>query len=280
MQPFFKLHVVPPPKPLDWSSPKSLLKQTLYHHLIQDSAPIGHFYIEIQSDTPNRFGVSHVVTGMSRSHKNLSTIQVMGSQVGLGTFFYDFPGTLDSGEKSLRHLEWAASKGRLKSIRVELSRDRAQVLFDELELWMKHGSYRHYGGGHQILRGEGSGCAEFGSHFLNLAVGSSFTPQEWMRKVFAPRGLVGGERTQKRVSLLKVFLEGQHWAADESSGFLYSTPDMDLAWAWLENQAPGEKEWILTARPALDCRRIQFSGKYPLEPDSRLEELWQKIRVV
>ena len=165
---FFKLHVIPPPRPLDWTSPRTLLKNTLWHHLLQDQAPIGHFYIEIKSRTLSKSGASHVLTGMSRLHANRSSVRVVLDQIGLGTFFHDFPGKLDRGALALRELEWAKKKGRWKSVTVPLPDDRAELLFEELGAWIENGSFRHYGGGHEILKGEGGSpllepCARFES---------------------------------------------------------------------------------------------------------------------
>ncbi len=281
MESFFKLHVVPPPKPLDWGSPRGLLRDTLIHHVIQDPAPIGHFYIEIKSGIPGPFGVRHVLTGMSRAHRNRSTLKVIRDQVGLGTFFYDFPGMVDHGLDSLKKLEWARALNRLKTVVVPLDESRAALLLEELDLWLKHGCHRHYGGGHRILKGEGSGCAEFGAHFFNLASGKGVVPAAWIRSVYAPKELVGGPRTDRRVSLFRVFLDGRSWASDESTGILYSTPDMELAWKWLESLAPGTSECILddeawreTGRAA---RRIEFDSAYPRETEEGVRALWRRI---
>ena len=284
MESFFKLHVIPPPRPLDWGSPRGLLRDTLIHHVIQDPAPIGHFYIEIKSEIPGPYGVRHVLTGMSRAHRNRSTLRVIRDQVGLGTFFYDFPGTVDHGLDSLKKLEWARSRSRLKTVVVPLDGARAELLLQELHSWLKHGSHHHYGGGLRILNGEGSGCAEFGSHFLNLATGKEIVPSSWIRSVYAPNELVGGLRTGRRVSLFRVFLNGSSWAPDANSGFLYSTPDMELAWRWLESFAPestecvlGAEEWRESRGPA---RRIAFNASYPKETEESLRSLWRRISVV
>ncbi|NDG84768.1 MAG: hypothetical protein EBX52_06985 [Proteobacteria bacterium] len=280
---YFKLHVIPPPRPLGWESPRSLLLDTLWHHLLQDQAPIGHFYIEFGASSPWKNGVSRVLTGMSRKNANASTLKVMLEQVGLGTFFYDFPGKLDHGVKALRELEKAAKRNRLKTIRVDLETDRAHLLFDELNEWIRHGSHQHYGGGHRILRGEGSGCAEMGAHFLNLALGLQATPKEWIRAVHAPLSLVGGARTGRKVGLGRVFLEGTAWARDEKGGILYATPDMELAWEWLERFAPARSEVPLSPAQvswsAEPVRRIEFSDLYPQTGPVELARVWDEIRI-
>ncbi|MBU6153844.1 MAG: hypothetical protein KGP28_06035 [Bdellovibrionales bacterium] len=284
MESFFKLHVIPPPRPLDWGSPRGLLRDTLVNHLIQDPAPIGHFYIEIKTQSPKSQGGRHVLTGMSRTNRNRSSLGVIRDQVGLGTFFYDFPGALDDARDAYSKLQWAKTRGRLKTICVPISGDRGGILDEELHFWMKFGSFHHYGGGHRILNGEGSGCAEFGVHFLNLALGKEASPSAWVRSVFAPRNLVGGARTGARVSMIRVFLEGRSWAHNEDSGILYSTPDMELAWKWLESRAPGQTMFVLSPEDFTEsrgpARRIGFCSGYPEETEENLHELWRRVSVV
>ncbi len=280
---WFKLHVIPPPRPLGWESPSRLLQDTLWHHLIRDSAPIGHFYIELKSETPWKNGASHILTGMSRRSPNLSTLKVISERVGLGAFFHDFPGKLDEGIPALRKLKDARSRGRLKSLRVDLTPERAHLLFDELNEWILHGSHRHYGGGHRILKGEGAGCAEMGAHFLNLALGRKATPSEWIRSVVAPRELVGGPLTGKKVGIVRVLFAGKSWAKDEQEGIRYSTPDMELAWDWLERFAPGQSEVILDPTRVTwsteEARRITFAKQgEKLEPWA-VEREWSLLRL-
>jgi hypothetical protein len=280
---FFKLHVIPPPRPLDWTSPRTLLQNTLWHHLLQDQAPIGHFYIEIKSKIPSKTGASHVLTGMSRLHSNRSSVRVVLDQIGLGTFFHDFPGKLDRGVLALRELEWAKKKGRWKSLTVSLSDERAELLFEELGAWIENGSFRHYGGGHEILKGEGAGCAEMGAHFLNLALGLRAVPRDWIRSVYAPKELVGGPRTGNRVGLLRVWREGTFWGQDASNGLLYATPDMELAWKWLEEFSPGVEEVVLQPSHVTWSKdvepRISFLAGYPKESPEIQKQVWESIRI-
>ncbi len=283
MSHFFKLHVIPPPAPLDWASPRGLLLKTLWHHLIQDEAPIGHFFIEIASSTPNRFGVRRVVTGMSRQARNRSTLKVIQEQVGLGSFFYDFAGKLDRGVDAVKELDWAATSGRLKTVLVPTTEDRAHLLFDELNEWIVNGGFRHYGGGHQIIKGEGAGCAEMGAHFFNLALGVSGMPSDWIRSVYAPKALTGGHRTGQKVGMFKVIREGTSWAKGPEDGILYATPDMELTWGWLERHYPGESLVTLTpealGNPKKESPRIQFEAGYPKEAEQVVLNQWSLLKV-
>ena len=280
---FFKLHVIPPPFPLDWSTPRRLLLKTLFNHAIQDQAPIGHFFIEVESASPNVYGVKHVITGMSRLNSNQSTLAVIREKVGLGTFFYDFAGKLDDSKKALAELEWAQKRNRLKTIQVEISDGTAAVLMDELQGWMQNGGFKHYGGGHQIRKGQGAGCAEFGAHFLSLAMGREATPPEWIRKVYAPKNLTGGHLTNLKISLTTLFLKGKAWAKGESDGFLYATPDMELVMPWLAQNFPAQETVTLTTAnsPWLGDKasRIEFQTGYPQVPEAEIRTEWSRIKI-
>jgi hypothetical protein len=280
---FFKLHVIPPPFPLDWSTPRRLLFRTLFNHAIQDQAPIGHFFIEFESATPNAFGVKHVLTGMSRLNSNQSTLAVIRESVGLGTFFYDFAGKLDASSKGVSELEWAQKRNRLKTIQVEITDATAQILMDEMQSWIQNGSFKHYGGGHQVRKGQGAGCAEFGVHFLSLALGHEAVPAAWVRKVYAPKALTGGHLTGKKVSLFELILKGRQWAKSAVDGFLYATPDMELVFPWLENLYKGQSLVTLTARtfPELgpEAKRIQFEAGYPHVTEEEAAQEWKRIKL-
>lgn len=279
----FKLHVVPPPASLEWAHPRGLLLKTLWFHLIQDSHPIGHYYIELESDRENPYGVKRVITGMSRRNRNRSTLKVASERLGMGTFFYDFPGKLDAGSEGAAGVLEADKKGRLKTLTIPLSAERVEILFDELHRWIAHGSFRHYGGGHEILKGQGSGCAEMGGHFFNLALGKKAIPEAWFRKVYAPNHLIGGAATGRRVGMLQVYREGLAWGKGPEDGRLIYTPDMELTWNWLEKQYPGEKEVVLSLKDfpenLEDARRIEFTAGYPAESEESIREEWARLRL-
>jgi hypothetical protein len=298
---YFRLYVIPPPSPLNWSSPRALLRCTLVNHLIQDKAPIGHLYVEFETPTPNAYGVRKVLTGMSRRSANRSSIRVAKDQVGLGTFFYDFEGKLDLVQDALQENEWALARQRLRVLKVQILPEQAQHMMSELENWIRYGAFRHYGGGHRLLRGEGAGCAEFGMHFLSIALGLSVSEQNifsnWYRAVYAPKDLVGRPLQQQRVSLLKVYRRGQFWAKDEADGFLYRTPDPELIFNWMgermgaENVARGQVEWELKREavvgaditgvntPLVSLPKIDFAAGYSVESDTTIAKEFARVKL-
>ena len=281
----FKLYVIPPPKPLNWSSPRALLKDTLWNHLIQDKAPIGHLYVDFESAVPNRYGVKRAITGMSRTGANRSSLKVIRDKIGLGSFFFDFHGKLDAAMDALEENEWAKQRGRLRILNIPITEEQSQVMMDEMDKWIRHGAFRHYGGGHQVLSGEGAGCAEFGMHFLSIALQGKATHSQWLRRVYAPKLLTGAPRTENKVSILKLYREGHQWAGGEEDGILYQTPDPELLFNWLKIYDPSDElevtlnresaDWLASTLPAVP--RIDFKAGYPTESEETLKEQWKKI---
>ncbi|MBS1958831.1 MAG: hypothetical protein JST80_05090 [Bdellovibrionales bacterium] len=283
----FRLYVIPPPKPLNWSSPRSLLKDTLWNHLIQDKAPIGHLYVEFEAPSANRYGVKKVITGMSRTSANKSSLKVIKDRIGLGSFFFDFHGKLDHSGAALKENKWAKARGRLRVINVRITAEQAQTMMDEMDAWIRNGSFRHYGGGHDILKGEGSGCAEFGMHFLSIALQGRATHSQWYRAVYAPKALTGFPRTENKVSILKLYREGTRWAQGENDGILYKTPDPELLFDWLKAYDPSDKievtltreaaDWLASTIPATP--RIDFRAGYTAESDATIADVWRKMKL-
>jgi len=284
----FVLHLIPPPRPLNWSCPRELLIRTFFNHLFGDLAPIGHVFVEFGTREPNAHGVSRVLTGMSRLDVRESSREVRHLKLGLGSFFHDFRGRLDDASEALEEIEWARSKGRYAAIRVPVSDECAQAMMQVLEGWIANGAFRHYGGGHVVTRGTGSGCAEFAMFFLSMALGAQATHPSWWREVLAPKEFVGGPMFNGReVSLLTLLLFGDRWAVDEEDGVRYRTPDPELMFNWVLERArergdescevvltPSEASW--TREPALSMR---FEGGYPHELPEVIAREWAKVRL-
>lgn len=281
----FKLYVIPPPGDLKWDTPRSLFLNTLWNHVIRDKAPIGHLYVEFEAPAANRFGVKHVLTGMSRARPRQASIRVLRERVGLGTFFMDFEGRLDDAQEALLENDWALQRERLRVIRVAITAEQSQTMMDELEKWIANGAHLHYGGGHQILRGEGSGCAEFGMHFLSIALQGRATHPKWLRKVYAPKELTGAPVTDQRISLARLLREGTQWGWEERDGYAYETPDPELIFKWLDAHEGtrgletelkrAECDWMASAAPATP--RIQFHAGYPTLSEEEQARVWKTL---
>jgi hypothetical protein len=277
----FVLHIIPPPKRLNWTNPRRLLIRSFLNHLFADPAPIGHLFVEFGGDLANEQGVSRVLTGMSRISLQESSKVVRAEKLGLGSFFYDFRGRLDVATDALEEIEWAKRKKRYASIRVSLTAEKTAEMMKVMEEWIANGAFRHYGGGHRVETGTGSGCAEFGMFFLSMALGVKATHPDWFRSVIAPREFVGGKSFNgRKVSLLKMLFDGNQWAKSESDGYRYQTPDPELMFDWVVARGgeielkPEDIHWSSAA-----CDSMRFEGKYPRELPEIVSNEWQKIKL-
>jgi len=271
----FLLHVIPPPMRLNWSTPRSLFISTFLNHIRGDKAPIGHLYVEF----PLLNG-DQVITGMSRNKMDVidSIKLVQGKKLGLGTFFYDFDGKLDSVKDARDEIIWAKNKNRHASIRVSISEEKAQKMQDFLNQWITRGSFHHYSGGLRVAIGEGSGCAEFGMHFLGMALGLHATHPEWMRSVLVPDSLIGGGFAEHaaRISVLSILKNGNRWAHQDESHHVYATPDPELIFDWIQSHTaeltPEKVTWS-----SGKFVQEEFKVSYPQEPLNSAQEQWAKV---
>lgn len=283
---WFQLHVIPPPYRLDWTQPKRLLRKTLWNHFIRDLAPIGHLFVEFDLVQPNAYGVKKVLTGMSRLDSRKSSVKVFRERVGLGSFFLDFEGKLDHAADALHENEWALKRNRLRTIRVPITPEQSRHMEQQLDLWIRSGAYRHYGGGHQVLLAEGAGCAEFGMFFLSIALEGNATRPEWVRDVIAPKKFTGRPKTDARISMVDLFLKGNEWALQESDGFRYRTPDPELIFDDLAQISPQELTTTLTRDTTFWMKggerslpRIQGTPRPEVVSEAEVRTQWQRVSV-
>jgi len=282
----FVLHVIPPPRALDWSSPRSLLRTSFINHALKDPAPIGHLFVEFpfpeNARTPDS---SWVITGMTRKKMSVlgSLKIVQGKKLGLGTFYHDFAGKLDSVEEAREELAFLGKKERTASIRVSISENQTQLMMGFLQKWIEHGSFHHYSGGLRVELGEGGGCAEFGMHFLSMALGLTAIHPEWIRSVRVPHDLIGGgfRGHHRSVGILKLFKKGGRWASQSEAHEVYAIPDPELIFNWIKKREPQSLSVSLSPESVAwhsgQFTPREFHVSYPLESAQSIQEQWARV---
>lgn len=291
----FTLHVILAPMKLDWSNPRSLFLSTFLNHLRGDKAPMGHFHVELPllHDAAKSFspklaplieGGSRVITGMSRQKMTVmeSFKVVQGKRLGLGSFYYDFKGKLDSFQEAIEEIAWAKRKKRHASITVSITEEKAQQMLEFLKEWIERGSFRHYSGGLRVDIGEGAGCAEFGMHFLCMALGLHAVNSDWSQRVRIPHQLIGGgfAGQAERISVWDLFKDGDRWAYGSEPHHVYSIVDPELVFQWIKDHEKslnmrliaGEVNWS-----SGEFQRKDFEVNYPVESLGSVQEQWAKI---
>lgn len=292
----FILHVIPPPMRLNWSTPRGLLFTTFANHLRGDKAPIGHLFVEFtlpkgisSSFSPKVANVleggQRVISGMSR--KKMTVIEslkvVQGKKLGLGTFYYDFKGKLDSVKEARDEIAWARKRKRHATIRVSINEKTALMMTDFMKDWIEHGSFRHYSGGLRVDCGEGAGCAEFGMHFLGMALGLHAVNPDWMRRVRVPHSLIGGGFAghSDHISVLDLFKDGDRWAYGSEPHHVYSIPDPELVFDWIREQSPKDLNVNLIPGSVSwnsgEFVRNEFKVDYPVESLGSIQEQWTRV---
>lgn len=276
-----QVFVLAPPIEINWSSPKSLLETTVESSTKSSFAVDGHIAVAIE-------GVSRVLTSMASSNPLQTSAKTLMSGLGLSALFYDFSGQLDTSSKTRDLIEKARASGRLAEIDIPVEDSQVDQMMQFLQDWIRHGSFRHYQGGHIASQGVGAGCADFVMYFMNKALKGRAPLKAWMREVYLPYALTPGKGPNpvKKVSPVKILNEGSAWASSSRDGYFFMIPDPELIYRWVLAKSPTTALVNLSAQDIRDSE-IHFSAEliadtpfqspYALEPESVIQQQWNKI---
>jgi hypothetical protein len=239
----FKVHVIKPRLKVRWNSPSSLGITSGLNSITKDYAPIGHFAVELNCSQELSNGVSKVLTGMERVNKKESKRITLKNKLGLGGMIYSFKGSLVSEKVSRMEIQKAKKQRRLKTLVMPISKVDCHRGLLFIEKWIKHGSYKVYGGNKDSIRGEGGGCADFMSTLFKVITGLN-PPSEWFVKLRIPRDLIG-DGDLVRVPFTKV-LTRFRWAKDGEDSVQYQTADTNSAYRWLRKRSKRNESYYYT----------------------------------
>jgi hypothetical protein len=234
-----KIHVIEPRFRIDWSSPRNLAITSGVDSARDDYAPIGHFAVEINCTNPNKYGIRHILTGMERQDKELSRQITLKKKLGLGSLIYPFKGALQTSKSSLLEMAQAKRDGRMKTISVPTSPARCDLMLDFLDNWIKSGSYQVYGGGKDVSRGEGAGCADFAIKLFEIAT-DQYPSYAWIVSIDVPKALIGDGKN-KKVEFQDI-LARSTWANRHEPSMHFEIADTNLVFDWLMNKTKATSE--------------------------------------
>lgn len=214
---------------MDWSTPFSLVKSTVYNKLVyRRPRAIGH--VSIMLRTPD----SIQITGMTQEHKHEGRHEVLFHGYGLGILTHVFQGALETTEQLAPELvERAKLDGKLSYLRFDVSAETIMRLKRFLKEYADAGGGSRYGMVPRPLYGEGSGCSAFAAAFLiHAGLMTAELENAWTRSFRIPKKFMGGPAHGKKVPFWKL-LFARSWAhRDEEhvQGFFW---DPDLMHSWL-----------------------------------------------
>lgn len=228
------LYFYPSPTPLDWSTPQSLTQITVDNSISGADHPIGHVSVEVkcEDDPQNKH---HILTGMSSSGEGESLKLLIKKKVGLGILFYNLKGRLVPRQEILEELPHLYQNGEISMLTHKISPKTCQRLVRYYDEYKDRGYQDHYGLPNRPRYGEGGGCSAFGTSFLEL---SGLLKNEyhanWSQLRLVPKKYVGGELTDKKVSLWKLLLPSRptRWATPKEEHFPIFFWDPDLMHEW------------------------------------------------
>ena len=234
-----KIHVIEPRLRIDWSSPNSLATSSALNSSTDDYAPIGHFAVEVNCKTPYSNGARHVISGMERKSKVESRQITLNKKLGLGSLIYPFEGSLQSSNSTLHEISMARRDHRLKTLIIPTSEARCHAILEFIDMWIRSGSYKVYGGGKDVSSGEGAGCADFAMEIFKIAT-NTLPPYEWIAEIQVPLRLLGDGKN-RQINFAEL-LAHTSWARPNEESMNFKIADANLVTDWIIKRTPPMSE--------------------------------------
>ena len=249
------LYVIPPKKPMDWRSPRHLLKSYIKTFTAKTkykgyAHPIGHVIVELKDSQ------KQIVCGMVAESLKPLTLMASIKGYGLGILSVVTPGKLLEGKHNNDDIEQRKTHGDLAYIRYELSSETVERLWQYLEEYKNRGYDKMYNGCNMPRAGQGAGCSAFALSFLEIAgLYQEEVHDAWQVKIDVPQRLIGGELYNKhKVSLLKVW-RCKTWANplyNASQAISYFEPYLMFQWI--------QTKWQEKATNEINTYSIELNG--------------------
>lgn len=220
---------------IDWTSPRSLATSTIWNTILSRQRTLGHVAVELSCKK------EYVLTGQTGDTSKRFSL-LLGKGYGLGILFHKFPGRLETEELlSKEILRRFKENDNLAAVTFKLQEPTCQALIEYFRDFKSRNVQKYYGLDLRPLHQEGAGCSAFAMSFLK--VGNLMLPdffQYWSYELNIPKELVGGPKTQQRVSIWKLILPwiNHSWLSpDEKNGVPIFFWDPDSMYRWTQKMA-------------------------------------------
>ena len=241
------IYAIPPPSPLDWSTPNHLLNSVVQSKiagaaLVNDGEivmthSIGHVNVQLDCDD-----LSIPLTGQTDQGGG----DWQAATDGAGLLLRDTAGVMDAmpnGDAADTAADIAARQahGHVSQISFVVNRATCQRIKSFVDAYQASGAYMNYDGASRPRRMEGAGCAIFGAGVIDVAGllhRSLFTPT-WARTEMIGSARIGN------------FLGASSY---RYGGNLVAVDDTGTHWLWPNGQAvPAQASAIVFDSGVLDA---------------------------
>lgn len=231
------LYVIPPKRPIDWRSPKHLIKSYIKSYIAKTSYkkyphPIGHVIVELEGTS--YYALCDMVVKSSKHQ----TYLVRKKAYGLGVLSAVLPGKLRENQINTDDLNQRFPNGDVAFLRYDLSEDMFNRLRTYLEEYKMFGFDSLYNGENKPREGKGAGCSAFGVSFLEVA--GLLTQEQknaWQVVVPVQQELLGGPlHHHRRVSIPRIAFT-KRWAKKfDSTAHTIQYYEPYLMYRWIQNE--------------------------------------------
>lgn len=245
------LYAIKSPKVLDWTTPRSLLMSTLKSYArVGAHHKIGHAYLGFKCD-----GQREILSGMTSGPGFGAKQSLFQDKVGMSVILIDNPGHFQDHNESLNDIENFSDTYRINSLSVEITNEQCLKMQEWHQTFSSQDKFIYGGVDKRPLKGEGAGCSAYAMSFFEVAdIDFAFFNQEFLRTIFIPQNLLGGDIGKGKDVKIKTILKERTLLNREDSGDLkvelYDPNDMFF---WIQD------EWLRAQRNEKSTRLSNYS---------------------
>lgn len=239
------IFVIPSHRPLDWTSPSSILRSTVNSFMEASFSrklySIGHLFIELT----NPEGIPLIRTSIASKEPSEQRAMVLKEKIGLAMLGAPVKGRMESMEELETKINRFAKKRKISFISYKILPAAAERVINFVKAFTSRDSAGFsqsdiYGGAFwPRFKGEGAGCSAFGMAALELT-GARIDYPDWYVKVQVPYDLVGGKYNNGNKIRPRDILQRKYWYKgsgieneDYYTHFIY---DPSYIYNWILNQ--------------------------------------------
>jgi len=239
------IYVIPPSKPLDWTSPCSLYKTTFRSFLSTVTKPNKPFMRHVFIKFSSPLLTETLYAGMTSKNKREQRDYLFKKKIGLGVLGVPLKGLLESPGDLMYYMNYHENQKDLAFITFEIGDHAARDIIDFFHQFSSNFNETYaqkdfYGGVFwPRYEFEGAGCTAFGISMLDIAGIRGDEVNCWKRTINIPNEILGGEYNGNKKVKCRQIKKIESWALENDSTRKYiafEIYDPQLIYEWVIRQ--------------------------------------------